>query len=169
MRGLPRRWQRRGIELGERALGLLEAADQDEAPELESLRMRGIDAVAMRFERHACCVERLCGPGEVARDECDLGLGDNTPGAGQCLVRTEGARRAAQESLGPDEVAELRHCDAAQRDRGRVVAQSAPVQCAQRIPPGERPRRGCDQGVHGTPATLVTPAVRSSFLIYLTT
>ena len=84
--------------------------------------MRGIDAVAMRFECRARRVERLRRPAEVARDQRDLGLGDDTSCAGHRLFRTEGAGRASQERLGAKEIAELRHRDAAERKRGRVVA-----------------------------------------------
>ena len=41
------RRQRRGVELGERPLRLVEAPDQDEAPDREVARMRGVDPVAM--------------------------------------------------------------------------------------------------------------------------
>ena len=77
-------------------------------------------------------------------------------------------RRTTQENFCPDEIAELRHRDASQRERGRVIAEGDPVQCAQGITPGERPRRGCEQRVHENPATLVTPAVRYPSPIYRT-
>ena len=108
----------RGVELGQRALGLVEPPDQKQAPHLEIARMRGVHPVAMRFERRARRVERLRGPAEVARDERDLGLGDDAPRAGHGLLRTEGARRASEERLRSNEIAELRHRDAAQRERG---------------------------------------------------
>ena len=159
----------RGVELGERALGLVEAPDQEQAPDLEIPRMRGVHPVAVLFERRPRRVERLRGPAQVARDERDLGLGDDAPRAGHGLLRTEGARRASQESLRANEIAELRHRDAAQRERRRVVAQGDPVQRAERITRRERTRRGRDQRVHRNPATLVTPTVRCPVLIYLTT
>ena len=70
------------------------------------------------------------------------------------------ARRPSHESLRANEIAELRHRDAAKRQRRRVIAQGDPVQCAEGITRGERPRRGRDQRVHRNPATLVTPTVR---------
>src|SRR5256885_11070501 len=79
--------------------------------------MRGIYAVAVRFECHPRCLERLRGPAQVARDECDLGLGDHAPRAGHRLFRTERTRSTSQESLCPNEIAELRHRDATQRER----------------------------------------------------
>ena len=58
------------------------------------------------------------------------------------------ARRAAQQHLRASEIAELRHGDAAQRQRRRIVAQGDPVQRAERITRRQRPRRGRDQRVH---------------------
>jgi hypothetical protein len=57
----------------------------------------------------------------IARDECDLGLGDDAPYAGHGLFRTEGARRASQERFRSNKIAELRHRDAAKREGRRVV------------------------------------------------
>ena len=96
--------------------------------------MRGVHPVAVLFERRPRCVEGLRRPAQVARDERDLSLGDDTPRAGHGLFRTEGKRRASQESLCSHEITELRHRDATQRERRRVVAQGDPVQCAKGSP-----------------------------------
>ena len=88
MGGSRRGREGRRVELSECMLGLVEAPDQEQAPDLEIARMRGIDAVALRFQRHARCIEHLRRPGEVARDQCDLGLGNDTPRAGYRLFRT---------------------------------------------------------------------------------
>ena len=121
--------------------------------------MRGVHAVAVRFERRPRRVERLGRPAELARDERDLGLGDDAARAGDRLPRAEGARRPPQQRLGAREIAELRHGDAAQRQRRRIVAQGDAVQRAERITRRERARRRRDQRVHANPATLVTPTV----------
>ena len=86
-----------GVELGERTLGLVEAADQEQATDLEHPRMRGVHPVAVRFECRPRCVERHHGPAQVARDQRDLGLGDDAPRASHRLFRTEGARRTSQQ------------------------------------------------------------------------
>ncbi len=144
--GSPRRRREgRGVEPGEDLLGLVEAADQEQAPDLESPRMLGIHAVAVRFERRPRGVERLFGPAQVARDEGNLGLGDDTPRAGHRLFRTEGARGPSQEGLRPIEIAELRQRDAAKGQGRRVVAQGDPLQGPERITRGEGARRGRDQ------------------------
>ncbi|HEY2569891.1 MAG TPA: hypothetical protein VGI27_00375 [Solirubrobacteraceae bacterium] len=54
------------VELGEPTLGLVEAADQEEAADLEIPRMCGVHPVAVRFERRPRAVERLRRPAEVA-------------------------------------------------------------------------------------------------------
>src|SRR5438105_8457334 len=150
-------------------LGLVEAADQEQAPDLESARMRGIYAVAVRFECHPRCLERLRGPAQVARDECDLGLGDHAPRAGHRLFRTERTRSTSQESLCPNEITELRHRDASQRERWRVVSQGDALQCAQGITRRQCAPRGGDQRVHRNPVTFVTLTIGYPVLVYPTT
>src|SRR5271157_487097 len=66
--------------------------------------------------------ERLRRPAQVARDERDLGLRDDAPGAGHGLFRTEGARRTSHESLRSIEIAELRHRYGSKREGMRAVA-----------------------------------------------
>ena len=125
--GGPRRGREgRGVEPGEFTLGLVEAADQEEAPDLEIPRMGGVHPVAVLFQRRPRGVERLRRPAQVAADEGDLGLGDDTPRAGHGLFRTEGARRTSHESLRSNEIAELRHRDASKCQRRRVVTQGDP-------------------------------------------
>ena len=85
--------------------------------------MRGISAVAVPFERAMRRIERLHRPVEVARDERDLGLGDDATRAGNGLPWAEGASRAPQEHFGAVEIAELCHRDTAKRQRRRIVAQ----------------------------------------------
>src|SRR5262245_35436163 len=149
-------------------LGLVEAADQEQAPDLEIARVRGVHPVAVRLERRPCRGERLRRPAQAPRGQRDLALGADAPRAGHGLSRTEGTGRASYERLRSHEIAELRHRDAAQRERRRIVAQRDPVQRAERITRGERTRRRRDQRVHRNPATLVTPTVRSLSPIYPT-
>jgi len=122
--------------------------------------MRGVDPVAVLFERHPRRVEHLRRPAQVARDERDLGLGDDAPRSGHGLFRTEGTRSTSQERLRSNEIAELRHRDASKRESRRVVAQGDPLQCAEGITRCECTRRGSDQRVHRNPVTLVTPIIR---------
>src|ERR1700674_945391 len=126
MSGSIRGRKKRGVEIGERPLGLVEASDQEEAPGFEGPCMRGVEPVAMRFECRASRIERLHWPTQIARGERDFGLGDQAPRASYSLSRTEGASGTSQESLGPDQIAQLRHRSAAKRQCGRVVAQGDP-------------------------------------------
>ena len=145
------------IQLGERTLGLVEAADQEKTPDFEIPRVRGIHTVAVLLERRPRRVEGFRRPVQVTRDERDLGLGDETPRASHSLFRTEGTHSTSQESLRSNEIPELRHRNAPKRKRRRVVAKGDPLQCAERITCGERTGCGCDQRVHWNRATLVTP------------
>jgi hypothetical protein len=140
--GSLRGWEGRGIELGKQTLGLVEAPDQEEAPDFKIPRMRGVKPVAVRFERCPRGVERLRGPAQIARGERDFGLGDDAPRAGHRLFRPEGARRTSHKRFRPHEIAKLRHRDTPQGERRRVVAQGDPVQRAERVPRRERSRCG---------------------------
>ena len=127
----------------EQPLDLVEAADQQQVAALEIARVRGVGAVAAPLERVMRRVERLHRRGEVARDQRDLGFGDGATGARDRLARAEAARRALQQRLGAVKIAELRHRDAAQRQRRRIVAQGDIVQRAERVARGQAraPRR----------------------------
>ena len=122
-------------------------------------RVRGIDPIAVRFEHGPRGVERLRARVQVARDQRDLGLGHNTPRAGHRLLRTEGARCISQERLRSNEIAELRHRDAAQREGRRVITQGDAIQSAEGITRCECTRRGRDQRVHRNPVTPVAPGI----------
>jgi hypothetical protein len=45
--------KRRGVEIGQRPLGLVEPPHQEEAPDFEVAGIRSVDAVAVRFKRRA--------------------------------------------------------------------------------------------------------------------
>ena len=151
-----------GIELRQRAFGLVEAPDQQKTADLEMPRVRRVRPVAVPLERRPCRIERLRGPAQVARHECNLGLGNDAPRPGHRFFRAEAPRRSPQQGLRPNEIAELSHRDAAQRQSRRVVAQRDPLQCAEGVARCEGLRCGSDQRVHRNPAKLVTPIVSPS-------
>ncbi|MNL71081.1 hypothetical protein D3C87_1961780 [compost metagenome] len=64
-------------------------------------------------------------------------------------MRAKPLGRAAQQLTRPGVLAQLRHGDAAQRQRRRVIAQGHPLQRAQRIAGGKRTGGGGDQRIHG--------------------
>ena len=156
------RWKIGRIESGQRTFDFIEMAEQKLTPRFEIARMSRVDAIAMRFERDTCSIECFGRPAEIARHESDLGFGDDAARTRHALFRTERTRRAAQQCLRAIEVAELRHGDAAQRQRRRIVAQRHVLQRAQRVAVCERVRGGVDQRVHRNPVTLVTPTLRDA-------
>jgi hypothetical protein len=103
--------------------GFVHTPDQEQASDPEIARVCGIHTIAMSFECRPRGVERPGGPTQLARDERNLGLGHNASGARHCLLWTKAARRFSQECLCANEIAELGHGNAAQRERRRVVAQ----------------------------------------------
>jgi hypothetical protein len=107
--------------------------------------MRSIHPVAMPFESRPCCLERFYRPAQVARDKRNLGFGYDAPRTRHSLLRPEGTRCTSQKSLRSNEIAELRHRDAPKRQCRGVVAQSHPVQRAERITRGERTPCGGNQ------------------------
>ena len=70
------------------------------------------------------------GPANQKTAAVDLGLSDDAPRPGDRLSRAEGARGALQERPRSDEITQLRHRDASQRESRRVVAQGDALQCA---------------------------------------
>src|SRR5262245_6369437 len=124
--------------------------------------MRSIHPVTMLFQRRPRCLERFRGPAQVARDKRDLGFGHDAPRPRHRLPRAEGTRGTPQKSLCSNEITELRHRDAPQRERRSVVAERHPVQRAEWIARGQRTPCGSNQRVHSNPATLVTPTTRCS-------
>jgi hypothetical protein len=71
------------------------------------------------------------------------------------LVRTERAGRTPQQRARQREFAELRHRDAAQCQRRRILAQGDVLQGAQRVATGKRARCSGDEGIHGRGARQV--------------
>ncbi len=119
--------------------------------------MRGVQPVSVFFERRPRCIERLRRPAQVARGKRDLGFGNDAPRACHGFFWTEGALSGSQQRPRALEIAELRNCDTAKRERRRIVAQRDPLQRAEGITLDEGACRGCDQRIHRNPATLVTP------------
>ncbi|MGN6193191.1 MAG: hypothetical protein ACTHM4_13755 [Rhodanobacteraceae bacterium] len=138
-------------------LGILDSADQQQAPRREACRMRGVDAITTSFEHCLRSIERLGRPGEIARHQRDLRFGHHTSRPCDVVPGAEGLHRLLEKLLGASEIAKLRHRDAAQRQCGRVVAQGDPLQGTERIAGREGLRRGGDQRIHRNPVTLVTP------------
>jgi hypothetical protein len=120
-------------------------ADQEKTPDREMPRMRGVQPVAVFFERYPRRLESFRRPAQVARNERNLSLGDDAPRASHDFFRTEGAGSTSQERLRSNEIAELRHRDATKRERRRIVAQGNSLQRTEGITGCECTRRRSDQ------------------------
>ena len=122
----------------ERALGVIEAADEQQPPHFEIARVRRIGEVAMSFERRARRFEcfRRASPGRARPAPLPPRATTQRARASGCFVPNP---RAAPRSntLGPREVAELRHRDATQRERGCDRREVRPVSTRR----ADRPRR----------------------------
>ena len=148
-----------GVELGERALGLVEAADQEQAPDLEIARMRGIYTVAVHFERARAASSAFAG--QVRSRETSAISASATIHLARATAsfgpnpRAARRRRAFARTRSPScAIAMPRSARRARRHAGR------PSSGRRGDHPGERTRRGRDQRVHRDPATLVTLAFR---------
>jgi hypothetical protein len=150
------------IEGAELSLGFVQTPDEQKTPDVEITAIGGIEPVAMSVERPSRGVESFAGPMEIARDKRNLGLGDDAPRTRHRFLRTEGAGGPFYEILRACEIAELCHCDPAQRERRRVIAQRNALQGTERVTRRKRLSCGGDQGVHLNPATLVTPTLKLS-------
>ena len=120
--------------------------------------MRGVRPVAMRLERPPAPRRApACGRARDRARRARSRPRRRRSAHGPSPPRGPKPRAALpQQLLRARQVAELRHRDAAQRQRRRIVAQRDPLQRRQRIARRERPRRGRDQRVHRNPVTLVT-------------
>ena len=103
--------------------------------------MGGVHGIAVALQGLPRRVQRLGGGVQVAGGQRHLRLGHHAAGARHRFLCGEGPRRAPQQRPGAGQVAELRHGDAAQRQRRRVVAQRDMVQRPQRVAAGQGPRR----------------------------
>jgi hypothetical protein len=127
------RWKHCRVERGEQTLRLAEMADQKQATNFDVARMRGVQPVPMRLEHSPRTCQRSDRPGKVARDERDLGLGDDAARPRHRLPWTEGTGSHLEECSGTDEIAKLCHGNTSQRQRRGVVAEGNPFQGAKQI------------------------------------
>jgi hypothetical protein len=121
------------VEVREDALGFVDSPDKKEISNLEITRVGSIYRVAMCLQRRSRRVKRPRWPAQVARDERDLGLGNDAPRAVHSLFRPKGARGTPQERLRSNEIPQLRHCNASKRPSRRIVAQGNSLQGTERI------------------------------------
>ncbi|MNF72827.1 hypothetical protein D3C84_548110 [compost metagenome] len=145
MGGAQHRRQQCGIQRSQQGVRLVKPTDQQQSSNLQIPRVSGVHSISVGLKRQACRFERLHWPAQVTRSQRNFGLGHHAARPCQRLFRPECARGAFHQRFRPNQIAELRHGDAAQRERGRIVTQRHPVQRPERITRRERPRCGCDQ------------------------
>jgi hypothetical protein len=128
--------------------GLVDAAEQQQAAHGDQLRVQRIGAIVPRRERRRRRRQRARRSAQVAHRQRHLGLGDDAARARELLVRAESARRPLDQLARAAMLAELRHRDAAQRQRRRVLAQADALERAQRVAGRQGARGGGDEGIH---------------------
>ena len=144
-----RRWRTGDVDRGKCVIGGFELTDKKMAARCDEARVQRVGAIAERVERLCSGVKRARRPTQIARRERDLGFRDLAAGLGKPLARAEAARGAPQKLARPLVVAELGHRDAAQGERGRVVAKRDALECTERIPGRKQARGRGNEGVHG--------------------
>ena len=146
------------VERGERMLGLIEPPDQTAgAGPRDSARARR--SPGRRALRASPAPRRAPSQAKSKSRETSAISASATTQRARATASLGPKARAARRSsaFARAKIAELRHGDAAKRERGRVVAQGDPLQRAERITRRQCTRRGRDQRVHRNPVTLVTP------------
>ena len=128
MGGLQGRRQNIRVECLELFTGIVEPTDQQQTVNRQVAGMGGVHGVAVALQGFPGRVQRLGGGVQVAGGQGHLRFGHHAAGARHRFPRGEGPRRPPQQGPGAGQVAELRHGDAAQRQRRRVVAQRDMVQ-----------------------------------------
>jgi hypothetical protein len=137
------------INRGQRPLGGLEFADEKLATRPDQAGVERVGGVAEPVERLGGRIEFVHRPGQIARGQRDLGLGDLATGLGEAFASAKAARGAAEELARSFVVAELGHRNAAQSESRRVFAQRDALERTERITSHQQSSRRGDEGVHG--------------------
>lgn len=135
-------------QLGQGGLGFGQAPQQQPAPGHDQPGLQRIGPVGACFEHRHGGLQRVRRPTQIPHGQSHFGLGHHAPGMRVGLVSPEAARRTTQQFPGSRVLAQLSHGDAAQGERGRVVAQRYPLEGSQGITQGQGPRSGGDEGIH---------------------
>src|SRR5262245_55980740 len=144
------RWRQGGIDVdvAKRVLGCRESTDEELAAGADEARVQSVRTITQRVERLRSRLEGTRRPGQVARDEGDLRLGDLAARLVEALAGPEAACGAPEELACPVVVAELGHGDAPQGESWRVVAQRDALEGPEGITDCQRARGRGDEGIH---------------------
>ena len=156
-----RRRQGAGVDRRQRRRRLVEPPEQQQAPGCDQPCLHRVALVGMRLQRGRRRRQRARRAGEVAHRQRDLGLRDDAARLRQLLVRAERARRAPEQLARLGVVAQLRHRDAAQGQRRRVVAQRDAPQRPERVAGSQGAGGGGDERIHGRRLTGRPPCARN--------
>ena len=115
------------------ALRLVEASDQKQAPGIEVIGMGCVRPVSEFFKRFPGGNEPLHRLTKVPGNQRNLGCGNTAACPRHGLSSAKGPLRPAQQVPCLRQIPELRHRDAAQRERRRVLAQGDVLQGGKRI------------------------------------
>ena len=158
--GPRRRRERRRVELGQRPLGFVQAPDQQQAPDAEIARVRGVREVAVRLERLPRGVERVRRPAQIARGERDLRFGDDAARASHRLLRAEGASRAPQSAFARTRSPSCASAMPRNASAGASSRSATRFNAPSGSPAASARAAAVISESIGNPATLVTPTVR---------
>ena len=144
--------QRRGkavhVDASERGFGVVETPEQEQPAHGDQARLERVRAIGARFECGRGLGQRSRRAAEIAHGQCHLGFRNDAAGARELLARAEAASGAPQQIARERVIAELRHGDAAQRERRSVVAQRDELERTERVAAGQGARGRGDDGIH---------------------
>jgi hypothetical protein len=131
----------------ERRGGLVETAEQQQPARSDEASLQRVGVVGARFERGGGDHEWTRRAAEVTHASATSASAttQRARAISSCVPKRARGRRAAAR---PRVLAELRHRDAAQRKRRRIVAQRDALERAERVASAEGARGSSDQGVH---------------------
>jgi hypothetical protein len=119
-------------------------ADKQMQARAEITGVSGICPISMGFKDSPCRAERSHGVVQIAGNQRDFRFGNATSGAGCRFMGTERAGSTSQQVFRASEIAKLRHSDATQGQRRRVIAQRNMLQRRQHISARQRAGGGRD-------------------------
>src|SRR4029079_9854105 len=136
------------IQARQRSRRFVKASKQTQAASRDQPCLRCIGVIRARLERCGSRCQRTRQALQVAHGQRHFGFCDDTTRPRQFFVAAETVDTRLQELARARILAKLRHRNAAQRKRRRIVAQGDSLERGECVAAGERARGGSDQGVH---------------------
>src|SRR5690606_28205275 len=114
----------------------------------DKTRLQRVGGIIVRLERSHGRRQRAWRTAEVAHGQRYLGLGDDATSPRQRFVGTKAPAGTLKKLAGTQILAELGHCDTAQSQCRRVVAEGNALESVKRVAGCEGTRGSSDQRVH---------------------